>query len=90
MESCKSAPPTILNKKETSNHSSLASSSLSNEVNNKVISITKRTNSNENNKYQLTITSERLAELKKKVEEALKDHKTFTIKGTFFLFKSKY
>lgn len=32
-------------------------------------------------KYKCTITSERLAQLKKIVEDAVKDHKIFTIKG---------
>ncbi|KAI4466490.1 hypothetical protein MML48_3g00012991 [Holotrichia oblita] len=34
-------------------------------------------------KYKCTITSERLAQLKKVVEDAVKDHKIFTIKGPF-------
>lgn len=32
-------------------------------------------------KYKCTITSDRLAQLKKNVENAVKEHKTFTIKG---------
>lgn len=32
-------------------------------------------------KYKCTITSERLAQLKRIIEEAVKDHKVFTIKG---------
>lgn len=95
MESiCKSAPPIITNKKDTSAANSLASSSLfandsnnnnnNHNNNNKFYNVLsgKRSNSNDN-KYNLTITSERLAELKKKVEDALREHKTFTIKGNF-------
>lgn len=36
-------------------------------------------------KYKCTITSERLAQLKKNVETAIKEHKTFTIKGKCIL-----
>lgn len=32
-------------------------------------------------KYKLTITSERFAQLKKIVEDAVRDHRTFTVKG---------
>lgn len=83
MESlCNSAPPLISKKEPSSTTNSLASSSLTNDgINNRNYSLSgKRSNSNDN-KYHLTITSERLAELKKKVDDSLREHKTFTIKG---------
>lgn len=42
---------------------------------------TKRSNSYIENKYKCTITSERLAQLRKIVENATRDHKVFSIKG---------
>lgn len=45
--------------------------------------VMKRSNSCIENKYKCTITSERLARLRKTVENAVKDHKVFTIKGLF-------
>ncbi|KAJ8954421.1 hypothetical protein NQ318_011096, partial [Aromia moschata] len=42
----------------------------------------KRSASSVENKYRITITSERLAQLKKIVEEAIKNHHVFTIKAS--------
>lgn len=41
----------------------------------------KKSNSFVENRYKCTITSDRLAQLKKIVDTAVKDHKVFTIKG---------
>lgn len=41
----------------------------------------RKSNSFVENKYKCTITSERLGQLKKIVDAAVRDHKVFTIKG---------
>lgn len=45
----------------------------------------RKSNSFVENKYKCTITSERLAQLKKLVDTAVKDHKVFTIKGQYLI-----
>lgn len=41
----------------------------------------RRTNSSTETKIRCTIPSERLIQLRKSVDEAIRDHKTFTVKG---------
>lgn len=79
---CKSAPPALV-KKDTLLSSSLISElTTSNDgVQTKTSGNLIKRNSSTDNKYHLTIPSERLAELKKMVEDAIRDHKTFTIRG---------
>lgn len=43
----------------------------------------KRSNSVVENKYKITITSERLCQLKKTVDTAVKEHKIFTMRGQY-------
>lgn len=43
--------------------------------------IFRTTSSTDTSRYKCTITSDRLAQLKKIVEDAVKEHRVFTIKG---------
>ncbi|KAJ8979034.1 hypothetical protein NQ317_003137 [Molorchus minor] len=53
---------------------------VTSEIQKTIEDCSKRSTSVEN-KYRITITSERLAQLKKIVEDAIKNHKVFSIKG---------
>lgn len=53
-----------------------------------ILCANKKSNSFVENKYRCTITSDRLAQLKKTVDVAVRDHKVFSIKGKDYISNS--